>query len=345
MSNLRVAELNNTQYGLWDTFVDQSPQGDVFCYSWWLDSITKSNFKILVIFDGDEIVAGIPLAFDSQNKINIPPLTRTLGVLYKSQDTQNLRKQASLRRKWLTGLLNHISPDDFVQICTHHNFNDWLPFRWKGYSQTTRYTYIIDYHNSSDLWNNLDELRKRTITRALKSGIRIEVSDDFDLLYKFVSLTYERQDLSLRIPYEEWKKLDAVIKKKNNRVILKAVDTANNVHAVIYIVANKKSAYYILSGSDPKLRKLGGHTLVLWEAVKYFSDKVQFFNFGGSDIERIENHIRGYGGTLTPYFHIYNENMVGNGISLRHHLNETTFHTGAILKIIKTRLSGLFSHK
>jgi hypothetical protein len=59
MSNLRFAELNNTQYDLWDTFVDQSPQGDVFCYSWWLDAITKSNFKILALFDGDEIVAGL----------------------------------------------------------------------------------------------------------------------------------------------------------------------------------------------------------------------------------------------------------------------------------------------
>jgi lipid II:glycine glycyltransferase (peptidoglycan interpeptide bridge formation enzyme) len=220
-----------------------------------------------------------------------------------------------------------------------------LPFRWKGFSQTTRYTYIINYDNSTNLWNNLDELRKRTITRALNNGIRIEVSDDFDLVYKFVSLSYERQGLSLGIPYDDWKKLDDISREKSKRLILRAVDRNNYVHAVIYIVFNQKSAYYVLSGSDPALRKQGGHTLVLWEAVKYFTDKVQFFNFGGSDIERIENHIKGYGGTLTPYFHIYNENQMGCSISLKHHVKRIYFHLGAIFKIAGTRLTGQFSRK
>ena len=86
MSNLSIKTLESGRYNEWNTFVDKSPQGDVFCYSWWLEAITKSHFKILVITEKDEIVAGIPLAYDAQNKVNEPPLTRTLGVLYKPQE-------------------------------------------------------------------------------------------------------------------------------------------------------------------------------------------------------------------------------------------------------------------
>ena len=42
----------------------------------------------------------------------------------------------------------------------------------------------------------------------------------------------------------------------------------------LYVVFNKKSAYALLSGSDANLRNLGGHTLVMWEAVRYFMIKL-----------------------------------------------------------------------
>jgi lipid II:glycine glycyltransferase (peptidoglycan interpeptide bridge formation enzyme) len=337
---MEVQTIGPHEYNKWDSFVDQSPQGDVFCYSWWLEAITGSNFRILVIYDNNEIVAGIPLAFDALNKINIPPLTRTLGVLYKKQDYQSDRRKTSVERKWLFELLKHIPLNDFIQMCLHHNFTDWLPFRWNGFSQTTRYTYIINYRNKtiSGLWNNLDLETKRVVKRAGEKGIRIERTDDFDLIYRYESLSYERQGLKFRIPYNDLKSLDDTIKERGNRVIFKAIDNHNQVHAVLYVAFNQKSAYALLSGSDATLRKLGGHTLVMWEAVRYFSDKVEYFNFGGSDIEQIEAHLRGFGGTLTPYFHIYNEKLMWKRNDIRYHIGETSFHLFEVLKIVKNKL-------
>jgi hypothetical protein len=132
--------------------------------------------------------------------------------------------------------------------------------------------------------------------------------------------------------------LDDAIRKKGNRVIFKAIDNLNQVHAMLYVAFNAKSAYVLLSGSDAKYRKLGGHTLVMWEAVRYFSDKVEYFNFGGSDIERIEAHLRGFGGSLTPYFHIYNEKLMWKRNDIWHHLGETSFHLNEVWKIVKNKI-------
>jgi len=334
---LKVEVLETSQYNLWNDFVDSSPQGDIFCYSWWLDAITKSNFKILVVEEGEKIVAGMPLTYDSQHKINMPPLTRTLGVLYCDRKFQSEQKQTSVQRKWLSALLRNIQRDQFVQTCMHHNFTDWLPYKWSGFRQTTRYTYLLNFEGKTvpDLWNNLDSLRKRTIKRAVTNNVETVESGDFSLLYKFVTLSYQRQGINFNIPYTDLKTLDDAIVKNGNRMIFIAKDN-EKVHAALYAAFNKKSAYYLLSGSEPELRNMGGHTLVLWDAIKYFHDKVGYFNFGGSDIERIESHIRGFGGTLTPYFHIYNEDNLAQN-ELRYHFKKIWFHLVTSFRILKNR--------
>jgi hypothetical protein len=347
MSNPDLTTLNPGQYHQWDDFVDQSPQGDIFCYSWWLDAITKSHFKILAIIEKGEIVAGIPMAFDAKNMVNEPPLTRTLGVLYKPMGNLSEHKQMSNQRKYLKDLLDHLPLDDFVQMCMHHTFIDWLPFRWRGFKQTTRYTYLIHYQNKTSdiLWKNLNWGRKNSITRAINNGIRVTTTDDFDLLCKFEALSYERQGLKFMKSYNDLKCLDEAVKKRNSRIIFKAFDNFNQVHAMLYVIFNKRSAYALLSGSNAKYRKLGGHTLVMWEAIRFFIDKVQYFNFGGSDIEKIEEHLRGFGGRLTPYFHIYNENFVEKRTDLRYHIGQTRFHLNEVIKIVKSKILNLIQLK
>jgi hypothetical protein len=344
---MKVEILEPHQFDQWDTFVDKSPQGDIFCYSWWLEVMTKSKFRILIIKDNNEIVAGMPLTFDAQKKVNIPPLTRTLGVLYKNQEYKSRRKQTSTERKWLSELLKHLPLNDFVQICMHHSIYDWLPFRWNGFNQTTRYTYIIYFEKKtiSDIQKKLDQQIKRRINLANRNGIKVEITEDFDLLYHYVSLTYERQSLKFTIPYNDFKLLDDILKAKGMRLIFKAIDNNNQTHAVQYVAFNYKSAYALLGGSDTKLRQLGGPTLALWEAVSYFSDKVEYFNFGGSDIKRIETHLRGFGGILTPYFHIYNEKLIWTRNDISYHLEETSFHLIEVLKIVKRKLIEPFLNK
>ncbi|MGE5458063.1 MAG: GNAT family N-acetyltransferase [Methanococcaceae archaeon] len=337
-SNFEILLLEPESYQEWNQFVDESPQGDVFCYSWWLDAVTKSRFKIYVLIENGRIVAGMPLALNKAGKIDEPALTRTLGILYSAQLCLDNYSQTSNQRKWASALLDRIKINDFVQTCTHHTFTDWLPYRWKGLNQTTRYTYILEYRKRTIdiLRNNLESGCRNVINRAERNILRVEESTDLKEFYGLVSQSYSRQGLKFKMQFSDLKTLDDSIKSNGKRVILSAMDERNNVHAAIYIVYNQRSAYYLLSGGNPGYRKLGGHTLVFWEAIKYFSDKVQYSNFGGSDIQRIESHLRCFGGELTQYFHIYNDHAVDKG--LKYHLSELSYHTKAFLKKSTERL-------
>ncbi|MCF7814794.1 MAG: aminoacyltransferase [Candidatus Cloacimonetes bacterium] len=306
--NLHVVELKPEQYNNWDIFVEASPQGDVFCYSWWLNAITKSNFKIIAILNCNEIQAGIPLAFDLNGKINEPPLTRTLGPLFMNVENISEYRKIMLHRKWLSLLLENINIDDVIQFCTHQSFTDWLQFRWHGFKQMTRYTYLIENNgDKKDLWINLSGEKKRVIKKAKSNGLYVEISDNLKSFYHLVELTYERQGIKFRFSLSDFERLDNEIAGRDKRRIFLVYDKNGNLHAGLYVVFNHKSAYYLLCGSDPNFRHLDGNTLAFWEAMNYFHDKVNFSNFGGSDIKRIEKYLSGFGGKLTQYFHIFTE--------------------------------------
>ncbi len=335
----KIFVLTTDQYPAWNKFVDESPQGDVFCYFWWLDAVTKSRFKIYVVKEHDEIVAGMPLAYDKYGKINEPFLTRTLGILYKPQESASEHRYTSNQRMWANLLLKEIPEHDFIQTCTHHNFKDWLPYRWKGFSQTTRYTYIQSFADSypDNLKKRLSVSCRNVISKAERNNIKAEVSQDFAKLYHLVSQSYDRQGLKFRISFDDFRILDDAIKLNGQRLIMISRDDSGTAHAGTYIVYNNISAYFLLSGSDPELRDLGGHTLAVWESVKYLSDKVEYFNFGGSDIRHIEAHIKGFGGVMTPYFHIYNGRQM-HYLDVKYHLKSILTHTRDMLEALRLRV-------
>ena len=63
---MKVNNLNMSEYYLWDKFVQESPQGTIFCKTWYLDALAI-KYKILVVYEDEVIVAGIILA---KNQIN-----------------------------------------------------------------------------------------------------------------------------------------------------------------------------------------------------------------------------------------------------------------------------------
>lgn len=339
MADYSVIKLTKEYYSDWNKFVDSSQQGDIFCYSWWLDSVTKSHYDIYAIIEKEEIVAGLPIAYDKYRKINELPFTRTLGILFKSLQGTDQHRRTSLERKWSTLLLENINIKDFRQFCTHHNFSDWLPFKWKGLKQTTRYTYLLDYEGKTidDLRRNLNRGKKSLINKAENAGITVQECDDFDLLYHYIEMTFTRQEKKFSMPFIEMKALDDSIRRNGNRLILKAVDQNANIHAINYFAYNQKSAYYLVSGSESAFSNSGGQSLILFEAIKYFYNKVDHFNFGGSDIKQIEEHFRGFGGIQTPYFHIYNDHLLHDN-DLKYNINEALFYFSSALKAMKTKL-------
>jgi lipid II:glycine glycyltransferase (peptidoglycan interpeptide bridge formation enzyme) len=183
---------------------------------------------------------------------------------------------------------------------------NWLPFYWNGYSQTTRYTYRLDKLDDVDaLWSNVRE-SVRTDVRKASARFGVTVRTDLGVadFLRLNRMVFERQ--SMAVPYSESlvNRIDSVCASRGQRQIVIAEDSQGRRHAGAFIVWDDATAYYLLGGADPELRSSGASSLCLWEAIKHAATVTSSFDFEGSMIQSVERHFRAFGATQTPYFQI-----------------------------------------
>lgn len=286
----------------------------IYSKDWWLDSACgKDKWDVAIVEKDSSIVASLP--YYKINKsifslITLPPLTQIMGVYIKYPKKQKYETKLSYEKKVMNELIEKLPSFDLFNQNFYYSITNWLPFYWKGFQQTTRYTYVIEDLDDIELiWKNLNN-RTRTDIRNAEKKLHIQSNDDIELFYKISSMTFERQKLSAPYSLESLKKVDNCCKSHNSRKIFFAFDENNELHGAIYIVWDKNNAYYLSGGSNTNLRTSNANSLLLWEAIKFAATVTEKFNFQGSMIEPIEKHFRSFGGTQKPYFHIYKTNSM-----------------------------------
>jgi lipid II:glycine glycyltransferase (peptidoglycan interpeptide bridge formation enzyme) len=180
-----------------------------------------------------------------------------------------------------------------------------LPFYWKGYLQTTRYTYIlpdirnipvIEKDRSYDIRHNINKART-------KYQMKIKAWLSSDQFLEINTKTYERQREKAYRP-EILRRLIETAYSRNQGNTWGAFDSSGQLHAAVFVVWQENCAYYIAGGSDSTGRKSGAHLLVLSEAIREASKVSASFDFEGSMIPGVERVFRSFGAIQKPYFTI-----------------------------------------
>jgi hypothetical protein len=235
--------------------------------------------------------------------LTMPPLTQTLGPWlsgYEGKYTNRLSRDKEL----MTELIEKLPHFDLFQQNFHHSVTNWLPFYWRGFQQTTRYTYLIEDLGDLDaVWAGT---RQNIRTDVRKAERVVSVRDDLgmDVFLNLNEMTFARQGRHLPYSRELVDRLEAACAKHHCRKMLFAEDAEGRVHAAVYIVWDDEAAYYLMGGADPHLRNSGATSLLLWEAVKFAATVTRSFDFEGSMIEPVERFFRSFGAIQTPYFQI-----------------------------------------
>jgi hypothetical protein len=291
----------------WDHFVGQSPQGCIFCRSWWLDAVCPNGYEILILRKGDRIVAGMPLVrcrrFGCQ-AIGMPPLTQTLGVLLAPPTAEKYERQLSGEMELLRALVAAIPrADHFVARC-HHSFANWLPFYWAGYQQTTRYTYVIeDLTDPEAVFANFAHSKRKNIKKAERL---VEVREDMPPmdLYDHHATSLRKAGDTIVYTYELFERIHRATHEHNAGKTWLAVDVDGHIHSAIFVVFDRSSAYYLISTIDPDYRSSDSATLLVKRAIEYVATRTKRFDFEGSMIENVERSFRSFGARQMPYFKI-----------------------------------------
>jgi hypothetical protein len=291
---------------LYRAFCKEEDSIPVFSRDWWLDAVCGDDWDVLLYEKKGRVNAAMPLYVPCRNIITMPHYTQTMGVWFAAGATD--AKYPSLleqRQAICKSFIDRIKSHKYFLQNFSHEFTDWLPFYWEGYSQTTRYTYVLhDIKDFEKILLGMSQQTRRNIKRAEERSITVRRGVDTDDFLKIQSLTFERQHKRNTQSSAVLRQIIDAARERGQGDIFGGYDKEGQLHAVAFVVWQNSSAYYIAGGGDPALRTSGAHSLVMWEAIKHVSQYTDTFDFEGSMIPGVERFFREFGATQTPYFMI-----------------------------------------
>ena len=278
----------------------------LFYQPWYLDaSCGHMQWQALIYQDNNQT----PLAiwpYYVKNKYGIKYITMPMLTPYMGPwiipPKQQLKRTSHYRRqhKIISALTDHLPRTTLSLIHAHPDMTDLIAIHWKGFKEQKRYTYRLALKDQEVLWRGVDSKQKNIIRNA-ENHLKVTQSSDINMFYSLNQKSFERQQLSTPYTKEDLKRLDHALELNSQRIILVALDSDGAIHGSIYLTFDDHTVYLLAIGSDPQYRHKGSIPLLIWTALRQFSQTHKVFDFEGSMLPSIESFFRSFGGELTPY--------------------------------------------
>ena len=163
-------------------FCNKESNIPIFSKNWWLDIVCgKDNWDVVLVEKGDEIFASLPYYKKKKlifNIITMPILTQTMGPYIKYPKGQKYYKRLSWEKEMMSHLIDKLPPFDYFSQNFGKDITNWLPLYWKGYSQTTNYTYVIENITIDELSKKFETDIRRRRRKSKDVGVLVYESDD-----------------------------------------------------------------------------------------------------------------------------------------------------------------------
>lgn len=284
----------------------------LFSRDWWLDAVCgKDRWDVVIEEKGDQVFASLPFFITVKygfRMIKMPALTQHMGVWIKYPENQKYAKMLSYQRDITARLVDRLPQVASFHQRFHYSFTNWLPFFWRGYSQSSRYTYILE--DLTDLDEIFSQFKTNIKTDVRKAGriLTVTTDDDFQKIVDLNRLTFSRQQTDFELDERALENIESACREKKCRKMFFAKDAEDRVHAALYLVWDETSAYYLLGARDSSLENTGATSLLLWEAIQHASTVTTRFDFEGSMLKPVERFFSAFGAVQKPYFDIKKTN-------------------------------------
>ncbi len=305
-----VAFLKSNDYGIWNDFVEQSPQGYYYDKTWYLDSYGAS-YKLLVVYENNMIIGGIALVKNEIGFYTNPLLSKYLGVLF-CPFKGNKYKVETKKRNIIRKLIPFLNKYKTFNYCFAPSFDTYMPFYWNNYLCTIHYSYQINLEDNSDdkIYNNLYAKLKTEIKSAVKNNFTISNSIDFELFYKVLNDTFKNQGGKAPWKYSQLFRHYSKLKERNAIELNGIFNNDNKLMAVNGLVYDNKCCSYVFNGVNYDLIQKGANELLLYKSIVNKIGISKIFNIEGSMIHPIEAFYRKFNGKRVPYLRIYKDNFI-----------------------------------
>jgi hypothetical protein len=297
-----VRYLTSDEYPLWDKLVDASPQANIFCRSWWLNAIS-GDVRLLGYFGGQHLIAGIPLYFEKRLGFDLcimPPLTQTWGVVMEPLVGRQVSK-ASRELEILRALASRLSEQSIFFQAFHPSLRNWLPLHWRGFKETTRFTYVLDDLTCMDtIWQGMRHQMRTEIRKARRLGVTVTTCD-IETVFRAGQKLYSRRGVRQPFTLDYLCRIYEAARRNNAAECFAAQDRVGTIHAANLLVWDSQKAYYLAGARGPESFTTGAQALLIWHMIRFAALRTRVFDFEGSVLVGVERFFRGFGAKRIPY--------------------------------------------
>lgn len=273
----------------WDKCINQSINGIVYAYSWFLD-IVSYQWEALVVGDYEIVM---PLTVKKKYSIHYifqPLYTQQLGVFSAKILTKEIVHNflATIPKKYKIIDIN---------LNTHNKINP------KSLKIKQGVTYQIDLIGTyKNIQQNFNTNTKRNINKAIKN--KIQVSKHINLKDL---LMLKKQTAKHLINFEHlniFRRLIPFSITHNIGETYGAYNANNELIAAAYFIKSNYKAIYLLSASNEEGKEKGGMFAIINQFIKDHSGKNITLDFEGSKKESIARFFKGFGGKPIYFYRI-----------------------------------------
>jgi hypothetical protein len=296
-------ETNKSKY---IDFCLATPDLPIFVQPWYLEAVCqtpKQTWSVALVEKGQHVAAALPYFSERKGPFSIsamPHLTKYLGP-HLAKDFRHQRQVLKMYK----ALIEQLPPFSFFSQNAYYTVDNWLPFYWKGFDQTVRYSYVI--HGLDDLdtvWENISSNYRNNKIKKAEQIVRIVSDRSIDDFYALQKMSFDRQNLAMPFSLDFLKQYDQIVDQHRARQLFFAVDEQDQIHSAAYLLIDQDRSYFHMVGDNPDLRNSGAGILVAWKAIEYTAKTLglKIFDFEGSMIPAIERVRREFGAEQVPYF-------------------------------------------
>ena len=174
----------------------------IFDEPWWLDAVAPGSWSEVSIEKEGQTVARWPFVVRKRFGaifVTDAPGAKLLGPWIRPPEGKYATRLGR-EQQLLDELADRLPPYAILKQNFHYDRTDWLPLYWRGFRQTTRYSYRLpDLSDLDTVWGGMRENIRREIRKA---GKRLAIDRDagVETLAAQLDKTFERQGGRIGIP-------------------------------------------------------------------------------------------------------------------------------------------------
>ena len=244
----------------WDNYVNNSPNGNIFFKSFFLNSINNQISKNF-IFKGDQLKAAFILILGKKKNIVDNEIVIHSGIIfnrYEKKDTSNYNLEIySITEFFVQYLVKNFNS---IQFNTVPDFLDVRPFLWYNYNSKKvfficypKYTSFIDIKNCTDniktpnnLFHKLNTLRRRFIRKGIKNQTKFVSSENINYIVKsYGDYMIKQKSPVSSIKLKEMKKLLINLSKEKKLLVTIGLNKNNKKGYMCVFAYDANTSYYL----------------------------------------------------------------------------------------------------